>query len=771
MSALDAAREYCDRGWAPIPVPHGAKAPVLKQWQDLRIHADELPRHFNGKPLNIGILNGGPSSGRVDIDLDAPEALALSDVFLPPTRSIFGRASKPRSHWGYRLDPLLSTEQFRDPDVGDDDSAMLVEIRSTGTHTLAPPSEHPLGEVVTWDDDGEPATIAASELRQAVTRLATAALLARHWPAYGQRHAGALAAGGFLITGGVPPAIAGQIVEYAAHAARDQDWRTRGRDVRDTANTIANNEPVTGGPTLASLLRGDGDKVIAEISKWLGLRPVGRRAEGIDAGDRDLPRVTAAAWAALQAANEPPRLFRHGDVPVRLEHDEEGRPVLTPLTRERLRHELARATSWFVSTKKGGVKAAAPPLIVTEDMLAGSDVPLPPLRAISYTPVFTSNGTLLLNPGYYRDAGILVVVPDDLVIPDVPEHPGGRDIALAKTLIEHELLGDFPFVSDVDRAHAVALLLLPIVRGLIEAATPLHLIDKPSPGTGGGLLADVFGIVSTGRSIAVMTEARDEDEWRKRLIAKLLQSPVAIVIDNVRRRLESAALSAAITAQTFEDRLLGVSRMVHVPVRCVWLATGNNVAVSTEIARRTVRMRMDAKTDRPWLRDTFRHADLRAWATTRRGTLVWALLVLVRTWVAAGRPEGKVVLGSVERWARVIGGILNHVAIPGFLDNAKQFYEDADADGAAWRQFVMAWWDAFSDREVGISDLWSVVVPANGDAIDLGLGELEKDKSVRTKLGRRLGEMHDRQFGDLRIVKGGKRKHAQLWRLVKGERQ
>ena len=60
----------------------------------------------------------------------------------------------------------------------------------------------------------------------------------------------------------------------------------------------------------------------------------------------------------------------------------------------------------------------------------------------------------------------------------------------------------------------------------------------------------------------------------------------------------------------------------------------------------------------------------------------------------------------------------------------------------------------------------SRLTPADGDAIDLGLGDLEKEKSARTKLGRRLGEMRDLQFGDFRVVKGSKRRHAQLWRLV-----
>ena len=32
----------------------------------------------------------------------------------------------------------------------------------------------------------------------------------------------------------------------------------------------------------------------------------------------------------------------------------------------------------------------------------------------------------------------------------------------------------------------------------------------------------------------------------------------------------------AITAPMWEDRVLGLTQMVRVPVRCVWVATGNN---------------------------------------------------------------------------------------------------------------------------------------------------------------------------------------------------
>jgi putative DNA primase/helicase len=67
-----------------------------------------------------------------------------------------------------------------------------------------------------------------------------------------------------------------------------------------------------------------------------------------------------------------------------------------------------------------------------------------------------------------------------------------------------EPLQDFPFVEDADRAHTIALFLLPFVRELIEGPTPLHLIHKPAPGTGGSLLAQAINLAATGAPLDVM---------------------------------------------------------------------------------------------------------------------------------------------------------------------------------------------------------------------------------------------------------------------------
>lgn len=383
----------------------------------------------------------------------------------------------------------------------------------------------------------------------------------------------------------------------------------------------------------------------------------------IRADNGDLETMAKDSWHALARYNEPAHLFLFGGMPVRFERGD-GAPILRPLTENRMRHELARAATWVRGKQQ---TPASPPMGGVRDLLASSELELPKLERIVEVPVFGPSGELVSAPGYNAATATYYAQPDGLVMPDVPERPTAARVVAACTLIVDELLGDFPFTGDAEQAHAVTLLLQPFVRALIDGPTPLHLIEKPTPGTGASLLADVVALPANGRPLPTMTEARDEDEWRKRVTATLLGSPSHVLIDNLRRPLDSAAVSAALTTLVWTDRVLGASEMRSIPVTCAWVATGNNPRLSGEITRRSVRIRLDAHLDRPQFGRDFRHRDLLVWATAHRGELIAAALVLCRAWVAAGKPSGGgPLLGSYESWSKVMGGILMVAGVRGF---------------------------------------------------------------------------------------------------------
>ena len=485
----------------------------------------------------------------------------------------------------------------------------------------------------------------------------------------------------------------------------------------------------------------------------------------IDVDEGDLEAVAIEAWLAIEQANQLPTLFRYANGLAQIETDASGMPFIRPLDENRFRHRLTRVACWRKHDKEGQLtKAARPPDDLARDMLARADPPVPALVGLTSGPYVAANGTICLGPGYHVDSRLYYVTHKPLGPIAIPPTPTAGDVAEATQVIL-DLLADFPFVSPSECAHAMALLFAPFVEQLIDGPLPAHAIDKPVPGAGAGLLTDVLLWPSLGHAASKMTEGGDEEEWRKRITAKLVQGAPVIVIDNVRHRLDSAALASALTEAFVEERILGHTRMARIPARRIWVFTGNNLQMSDEIRRRTVRIRLDPGIERPELRTEFRHPDLRGWVAAHRAKVVTAILTICQAYLIAGRPEGKRSLGSFEAWAQVIGGLLDVAGIPGFLDNLDDVRLTADPQELAWKDLFTLWWDTFQSREVGVSELWSLL-RTNPDALSsLNLGDGRED-ALKARLGLRLGSRRDRVFDGRRLENPRSVQGANRWRLV-----
>jgi hypothetical protein len=185
VNAADYAIAYRKRGWFPIPIPPRSKIPPVKDWPTLRLTEEEIPKYFLGL-MNIGILTGSVSKNTVDVDLDSQSAIRLAPRFLPTT-SMFGRPSKPLSHWIYDAFGVR-TEIFSTPtklwgqkEIGGEKikAVTLLELRADGKQTVFPPGIHESGEDIEWNSEFDPklAIIKAEDLRKRVAGLAAACLL------------------------------------------------------------------------------------------------------------------------------------------------------------------------------------------------------------------------------------------------------------------------------------------------------------------------------------------------------------------------------------------------------------------------------------------------------------------------------------------------------------------------------------------------------------------------------------------------------------------
>jgi hypothetical protein len=480
------------------------------------------------------------------------------------------------------------------------------------------------------------------------------------------------------------------------------------------------------------------------------------RRPRINAKNPDLEEMASQTWSAFSQYNQPPHIFRRSNRLVREEIDDAGSVFLRDVNLDVMSFEVTRCADWYSPGWYGNLVPDRPRQHLIRDMLARPDKDVPLLRRFSPVPIFGPDGTLL-DAGYHAGSGLLVAPPRGFSLPELSSEPTKDELGIAKRLIVDELLGDFPFTGPSEVAHAVSALLLPYVREMLPSPTPLHMIEKPTPGTGGTLLAQCLSYGVSGKWLAGLTIPRDESEWRRVLLAKLLQHPVIFLLDNIHETLDSAALASAITAETFEDRYIGSSDMATAPVFCLWLATANNPAMSAELVRRTVRIRLDAQVERPDTRTGFRHPNLKAWVEASHALLVWAALTIIQAWIAASRPGGGKTLGMFEPWAAALGGILDVAGIPGFLENLEDLRLNTDSETRAISSFIGAWHAKFGDGELGVAELWGLA-----GCLDLS----GKDEHARKiQLGKRLDSLRDRPIAGFRIERTAVRQRAQQYRL------
>lgn len=432
---------------------------------------------------------------------------------------------------------------------------------------------------------------------------------------------------------------------------------------------------------------------LLETEHCVQWRPSMQPRKAIDSTNRELHELSEEALGELLRWNDPVSIMvdRAGQL-IRVQQIA-GETTVANVSPDALRGYLSESARWTVWRKSTGTVSTFPDTAVATDICQRHNNRFPLLENFVHTPVFDAQLRLVNKPGYDTTAQIYASI-ENLKVKTIPQKPSAEEVSEAKSILLHELLGDFPFVDDASRAHSLAALLCPFLRQAIPGPLPLHLIESPSVGTGKSLLAKVIAIPATGSVATSMSDPGNDDaEWRKRITSTLLKLPTYVFIDNVGHSLESDILASCLTSDWWEDRILGSNRNVRVPQRACWLATGNNLHLKMDIARRTAPIRIDAKCPAPWKREGFNKTDIQGWALENRAQLAWAALTLIRNWIACGKPKGASQMGSFEGYARTMGGILQAANIPGFLANYEEHFRRADTASEEWEVFVSAWWE------------------------------------------------------------------------------
>lgn len=405
------------------------------------------------------------------------------------------------------------------------------------------------------------------------------------------------------------------------------------------------------------------------------------------------------------------------------------------------------------------------------------------LDLVARSPFVRPDGTICRANGYDEATRTMVVMDAELVGIEVPDEPTADEVSQARKLILDEWLGDFPFPDEANRANALALVLTPFVRSMMYVA-PLAVIDGLAPGVGKNLMVDCILLMFLGEKPQPMGWNPVDEELRKQITSALMTGPEVMYFDEA-HRLDGPSLARALTAAYWKDRLLNTNSIKGYPNRATWISLGNNVRVEGDIFRRVYRIALRPREANPEDRATssFRHPHLEDWTQANRAELVRAALTLVRAWFAAGkpRPANGVTFGSFEKWAEVLGGIVEVAGQPDFLGNLKAWRSESNLDAGHWAAHLAWVHEQFEGREFTAREVRQLLIDdqKSPEYPPLKNADLDNKTTYPKALGEAYHGIRDRSYGGYRIERplgvDDKPKEARggraLWTVVPDEQE
>jgi hypothetical protein len=187
----------------------------------------------------------------------------------------------------------------------------------------------------------------------------------------------------------------------------------------------------------------------------------------------------------------------------------------------------------------------------------------------------------------------------------------------------------------------------------------------------------MLAVAVLGRRAAASAWSLSEEERRKALFAYLGEGVAFLVWDNIPRgeTISCPSIEKALTAETYKDRILGVSENRTVPATTVHVFTGNNIAPRGDMASRSLQARLEVDRADPENRE-FKHADPMAWTSDHRGKILRACYIIL-----LGNPRLRATSPVAAQtrfkpWWHLVGSAIEHAAELHAKDFAERVADD-----------------------------------------------------------------------------------------------
>lgn len=451
----------------------------------------------------------------------------------------------------------------------------------------------------------------------------------------------------------------------------------------------------------------------------------------VQAGEID--RICDAAEQELANTG---RYFQRGNLIVNvMTNPETQNTVINPLTQSSLLRSMSGSIRWTKTNHQGHEVICDPPtkhIKVLFDAQVYSH--LPPLIGLTRQPHLRDDDSICSNSGYDTQTGLFGVFDErDFNIPDKPS----KDDAVNACRELRELLSEFEFADPVDEAAAISAMLTATIRPSLPTAPSYHM-QAHQLASGKSFLTSLICCFSSSTAPSAVGFPTNDEECQKLLLANLLESPAAIVFDNLTTDLiPYKSLCSALTEEFLTGRLLGVSKTATVSTRTLILSSGNNVGPIKDMARRCIAIHLDPKVDTPASKE-YANDPIKTVRNSREKYVSLAMTI-IKAWIAANKPITQCsALASYERWSELIRQPLLWLGLP---DPAARVFQqlNIDPDRELLSRLIDAWDHHFSNKPTMIREAVELTVFMQNSAQEL--------KEVFREIAEERGEINRRRLG------------------------
>lgn len=446
--------------------------------------------------------------------------------------------------------------------------------------------------------------------------------------------------------------------------------------------------------------------------------------------------------------------------------------IIKPLPKNALVSILSSIAVWEKFDGRAGERIKCDPTDRVCLALDGAEEyrHLPVLNGITHQPYLREDGSLATVSGYDTATGMYGAFKTEDF--SVPEHPTETE---ARAALEKlcDLIDEFPFKSEYDRSATICAFLTASIRPSLPLAPMFH-VKAPQISSGKSYLCRTVGVFSSPQTGTPTTFPHNDEECQKVLLAEFMRGSAVIEFDNLTDKLVAhKSLCTALTSEYTSGRVLGVTKIVSVNTRSLFLSSGNNVDPVNDMSRRCITINLEPNCEIPATRK-FKKPDLLGTLHKQRGEYVSYALTIIRAWINAGSPKADCdPVGGYTRWSDLCRQPLLWLGLPDPVQSLFNMIVD-DPDRELLGRVLKIWHEKYGNTPTKISNVVTGAMTGSDDFSSEDLNEILTEIAGDNKIGinnTRLGNWVKRNerkiVNGLRFTRANVNTNAVFWRVEK----